>query len=169
MIKKALTFSILSSKVVMAYFIFLSEALQWTVGTQKFKSRLFHQFSWNFEAETTWISLICWLHKVSTKERLLYLDEWINYFNFFSGLMMAKRRKKANWEKKILVFLQISNTSVMWAGIPTRVYIFFNLCFPKWLEKQKYFFLLRFRFRKCGSKVKTVFLQSWSFRTRIAR
>ena len=107
------------------------------------------------------------------KERPLYLNKliWL-FFHFFLGLMMVKRRKKANWEKKILVFQQISNTLVMWAGIPTRVpiyiFYFFYFFFSK-LQNTKHFYFFRFRFRKCGSKIKTVFLQSWSFRTWIAR
>ena len=33
-----------------------------TVGTKNLKSRSFHQYSWNSEVETTWISLIRWPH-----------------------------------------------------------------------------------------------------------
>ena len=36
-------------------------------GTKKIKPKWIHQYSWNFEVETTWISLIGWLHKTSTK------------------------------------------------------------------------------------------------------
>ena len=36
-------------------------------GTKKIKSMSFHQYSWNSEVETTWISLIGWHHKTSTK------------------------------------------------------------------------------------------------------
>ena len=32
----------------------------------KKKSMSFHQYSWNFEVETTWISLIGWHHKTSS-------------------------------------------------------------------------------------------------------
>ena len=32
-------------------------------GTKKIKSTLFHQYSWNSEVETMWISLIGWHHK----------------------------------------------------------------------------------------------------------
>ena len=35
-------------------------------GTKK-KSMSFHQYSWNSEVETTWISLIGWHHKTSSK------------------------------------------------------------------------------------------------------
>ena len=42
-----------------------SEALQKPAGTKKTKSRLFHQYSWNSEVETTWISLILWPHRTS--------------------------------------------------------------------------------------------------------
>ena len=34
-------------------------------GTKKNKSMSFHQYSWNSELETTWISLIGWHHKTS--------------------------------------------------------------------------------------------------------
>ena len=36
-------------------------------GMKKIKSMLFHQYSWNSEVETTWISLIGWPHKTSNK------------------------------------------------------------------------------------------------------
>ena len=35
-----------------------SEALQKTEATKKLKTKSFHQYSWNSEVETTWISLI---------------------------------------------------------------------------------------------------------------
>ena len=35
-------------------------------GTKKIKSTSFHQYSWNSEVETTWISLIGWHHKTSS-------------------------------------------------------------------------------------------------------
>ena len=35
-------------------------------GTKKIKSKSFHQYSWNSEVETIWISLIGWHHKTST-------------------------------------------------------------------------------------------------------
>ena len=34
-------------------------------GTKKIKSMSFHQYSWNSEVETTWISSIGWHHKTS--------------------------------------------------------------------------------------------------------
>ena len=34
-------------------------------GQKKIKSTLFHQYSWNSEVETTWISLMGWPHKTS--------------------------------------------------------------------------------------------------------
>ena len=39
-------------------------------GWKKIKSTSFHQYSWNSEVETTWISLIGWHHKTSST----YLD-----------------------------------------------------------------------------------------------
>ena len=36
-------------------------------GDKKIKSRSFHQYSWNSEVETIWISLISWHHKTSNK------------------------------------------------------------------------------------------------------
>ena len=36
-------------------------------GTKKMKSMSFHQYSWNSEVETTWISLIGWHHKTSSR------------------------------------------------------------------------------------------------------
>ena len=42
-------------------------------GTKKIKSTSFHQYSWNFEVETTWISLIGWQHKTSSRGVANYL------------------------------------------------------------------------------------------------
>ena len=49
-----------------------SEALQKMEGMKKIKSTSFHQYSWNSEVETTWISLIGWHHKTSN---VFYLPE----------------------------------------------------------------------------------------------
>ena len=57
-----------------------SEALQKMEGMKKMKSMSFHQYSWNSEVETTWISLIGWHHKTSTTELLTGVvinDVWI--------------------------------------------------------------------------------------------
>ena len=43
-----------------------SEALQKMEGMKKIKSTSFRQYSWNYEVETTWISLIGWHHKTSS-------------------------------------------------------------------------------------------------------
>ena len=43
-----------------------SEALQQIKKKKKIKSTSFHQYSWNSEEETTWISLIGWHHKTFT-------------------------------------------------------------------------------------------------------
>ena len=51
-----------------------SEALQKMEGMKKIKSTSFHQYSWNSEVETTWISLIGWHHKTSTT----YLPHLVN-------------------------------------------------------------------------------------------
>ena len=40
-------------------------------GTKKIKSTSFHQYSWNSEVETTWISLIGWHHKASNNSEYL--------------------------------------------------------------------------------------------------
>ena len=42
-------------------------------GTKKIKSMSFHQYSWNSEVETTWISLIGWHHKTSNTYLVTYL------------------------------------------------------------------------------------------------
>ena len=44
-----------------------SVVLQKIKGTKKIKKTSFHQYSWNSEVETTWISLIGWPHKTSTR------------------------------------------------------------------------------------------------------
>ena len=43
-----------------------SEALQKMEGMKKIKSMSFHQYSWNSEEETNWISLIGWHHTTSS-------------------------------------------------------------------------------------------------------
>ena len=47
-------------------------------GTKKIKSMSFHQYSWNSEVETTWISLIGWHHKTSTT----YIPASLSYIKF---------------------------------------------------------------------------------------
>ena len=44
-----------------------SEALHKTKGTNKIQTISFHQYSWNSEVETSWISLIGWPHRTSSK------------------------------------------------------------------------------------------------------
>ena len=57
-------------------------------GTKKIKSTSFHQYSWNSEVETTWISLIGWHHKTSNNYLPIYSLEklcftvLITLFNF---------------------------------------------------------------------------------------
>ena len=59
-------FSSLKNKVVMTYFmlLLLRPCTKWR-GQKKIKSMSFHQYSWNFEVESTWVSLIDWHHKTS--------------------------------------------------------------------------------------------------------
>ena len=57
-------------------------------GTKKVKSRSIHQYSWNSEVDTTWISLIGWPHKTS-------IIEWPSYelFNYdFWGWKVQDKR-----------------------------------------------------------------------------
>ena len=60
------------------------EAPQKPSGTKKSKSRSFHQYSWNSEVETTWISLIGWHHKTSNKYLLR---------DYFKGLTREQTRQ----------------------------------------------------------------------------
>jgi hypothetical protein len=65
--KRPLTFSKL--KKLSSYglfYILTSEALHQVEGTKKLKTMSFHQYSWNSEVETTWISLNGWPYKMST-------------------------------------------------------------------------------------------------------
>ena len=57
-----------------------SEALQQAEGRKKYKSTSFHQYSWNSEVETTWISLIGWHHKISNM--YLHIQVVIFLFDF---------------------------------------------------------------------------------------
>ena len=57
-------------------------------GTKKIKSTSFHQYSWNSEVETTWISLIGWHHKTS----IIYLFCMkIEYTYLPTGCLISKR------------------------------------------------------------------------------
>ena len=62
-----------------------SEALQKAAGTKKTISRLFHQYSWNSEVETTWKSLICWRHRTSTT----YLVHTYTVHSVLSALLIC--------------------------------------------------------------------------------
>ena len=53
-------------------------------GMKKTKSMLFHQYSWNSEVETTWISLICWHHKTSNP----YPHRYDRFRSFFYYICM---------------------------------------------------------------------------------
>ena len=44
-------------------------------GTKKIKSTSFHQYSWNSEVETTWISLIGWQHKTSSMQVWEFINQ----------------------------------------------------------------------------------------------
>ena len=59
-------------------------------GMKKIKSTSFHQYSWNSEVETTWISLIGWHHKTSTEQDATVDDNlrllgWIHRWVFSSN------------------------------------------------------------------------------------
>ena len=51
------------------------------------KSMSFHQYSWNSEVETNWISLIDWHHKTSTTYPciigLMYHNESLSIWNLY--------------------------------------------------------------------------------------
>ena len=53
------------------FYVITSEALHKTKGTKKLKPRSFHQYSWNSEVETSWISWIHWPHKTSSQQPLM--------------------------------------------------------------------------------------------------
>ena len=66
----------------MAYFTFLllRPCTKWR-DEEKIKTMSFHQYSWNSEVETTWISLICWHHKTSNIYPFIYFQLWIKFYN----------------------------------------------------------------------------------------
>ena len=81
-----------------------SEALQ-KMEDMKKKSLSFHQYSWNSEVETTWISLIGWHHKTSSTyspRTLLLISRTIVFF-MSSGMIFWDEKiflfQLANWEK----------------------------------------------------------------------
>ena len=71
-----------------------SEALQKMEGMKKIKSMLFHQYSWNSEVETTWISLIGWHHKTSSI--------------FFDIINLWKYCIPFSWKMKVILIILYS-------------------------------------------------------------
>ena len=91
-------------------------------GQKKIKSTLFHQYSWNSEVETTWISLIGWPHKTSRVyplnpswfgELLIFLIFEIHYslcfFVFNRGSMPQWTPNKLLTVMSLAVLYQRSN------------------------------------------------------------
>ena len=70
------------SKVLMTYFMFvLPRPRNKSRGQKKIKSRSFHQYSWNSEVDTTWISLIGWPHKTSIKQAFQWIPNIRKYLS----------------------------------------------------------------------------------------
>ena len=53
-------------------------------------SRSFHQYSWNFEIETTWKSLICWRHRTSKPLTFFHLKSLKSLLANFNDLTKCK-------------------------------------------------------------------------------
>ena len=70
-------------------------------GQKKIKSMSFHQYSWNSEVETTWISLIGWPHKT------LYIWVFLSRLKtWWQGICYTLSRKKMSivWIKTEIPF-----------------------------------------------------------------
>ena len=80
-------------------------------GTKKIKLMLFHQYSWNSEVGTTWISLISWHHKTSSIYSYCYRNRvlWIiaDYLPQYCGAltrMTTKERTSRNLKPQVFPF-----------------------------------------------------------------
>ena len=70
-------------------------------GTKKLKSTSFHQYSWNSEVETTWISLISWHHKISYENSIYGGSAWnVVIFRYSVAKGMIYRGKVLTCIKK---------------------------------------------------------------------
>ena len=79
-----------------------SEALQKMEGMKKIKSTSFHQYSWNSEVETIWISLIGWHHKTSN---IYYCDRDVG-----RNQNMDEQTVNMNSDWKLCDFLHLGST-----------------------------------------------------------
>ena len=91
-----------------------SGALQKMEGMKKIKSTSFHQYSWNSEVETTWISLNGWHHKTSSR----YVASFFN----------IPTRNVQNMENKIMMeTLWAINRHYSYITYIQRIYAYFQL------------------------------------------
>ena len=84
----------------MAYFMFLllRPCRKPRPGDKKIKPTLFHQYSWNSEVETTWISLIDWPHKTSTQQSWPFQKQNQQTSNLcFPPSFPSNTRPKLDW------------------------------------------------------------------------
>ena len=73
-----------------------SEALQKIEGMKKIKSILFHQYSWNSEVETIWISLIGWHHKTSINE-CMKVENVLQSVKSLNATKIKKAQASCGW------------------------------------------------------------------------
>ena len=107
----------------------LRPCIKWR-GQKKLKSMSFHQYLWNSEVETNWISLIGWLHKTSNIHTYLPILEGRKcsfesclLVDRFEDLMFQKFVSREDlalstlWNgKDLIVERQRGNSSLIWHG-----------------------------------------------------
>ena len=103
-------------------------------GTKKIKSTSFHQYSWNSEVETTWISLISWHHKTSTKYWVKQCSKVI--FPSEVPIVLGKCLSKSYHVGRKIVTYNLISKSIgrkskrkfyVWPSIPIPVWLFIVL------------------------------------------
>ena len=88
-------------------------------GTKKIKSMSFHQYSWNSEVDTTWISLIGWHHKTSNnyaEKRNVFCPRSKKKCKFFQSTTQLKIQGLKLW-----IFMLVSKLKLMFMFGYTRI------------------------------------------------
>ena len=142
-----------------------SEALQKPVDTKKLKS--IHQYSWNSEVETTWISLLFWPHRTSNTYAVSNFHKFkppITFESLHTGNLIAIASHRML--KKVLSYLHCdrfylnlfhilikiwcSNLQIWYFAIPIFIDISIKInqfvCINQAYIKFEYYLTLKFNF-----------------------
>ena len=109
----------------MTYFMFvlLRPRNKWR-GQKKIKSRSFHQYSWNSEVDTSWISLIGWPHKTSLHN---WNDSNRNELAWYLHIVEQTYFSKVRYSEKGLLRLYLNFTMKLWVWfVGHRIKFFLN-------------------------------------------